>query len=167
MPLPPWYPTLMAPDDLAAARADVIERAITIEGLLDAIISQQYLGRVTKRFLFEVLYDEYFNFGLKARIYSKITPEESSYRKLQRLSSIRNYFAHRGRLALDFGRDGGPFVPDPKDTAKAIDFGALYAEFIKLADTLVPELVEQYRRLGGKLMDDSGLARMVIHAEDE
>jgi hypothetical protein len=61
----------MGPDDLAAARADVMERAITIEGLLDAIISQQYLGRVTKTFLFEVLYDEYFNFGLKAKIYSE------------------------------------------------------------------------------------------------
>jgi hypothetical protein len=64
-----------------------------------------------RRFLFEVLYDEHFSSGLKINVYSKITSEQSWTNKLRRLSSIRNYFAHRGREITEVGRDRGPFVP--------------------------------------------------------
>src|ERR1700736_1318213 len=104
----------MDSQELAAARANVIERAINIESLLDVIISQHYLGKVTKKFLFEVLYDEYFNFGLKSKIFGKIVADQAWVHKLNRAASIRNYFAHRGRVTVDFERDNVPFVPDPK-----------------------------------------------------
>ena len=55
-------------------RSEVIERFINIEWLLNAIITQHYFKRMVSSFLFEVLYDEYFNFGLKRRIIEKIIP---------------------------------------------------------------------------------------------
>ena len=158
----------MNPKELAEARAIVIERAINVETMLDAIISQHYIGKVTKNFVFEVLYDEYFNFGIKAKIFSKITPDQSWFHKLNRLSSIRNYFAHRGRVTVDFERGGDPFVPDPKNFAKAIDFDGLFTEFCKLADALEPVLMEHFLRAGGRLMEESdATGRKVIQGESE
>ena len=46
----------MNPKELAESRAIVIERAINVETMLDAIISQHYIGKVTKNFVFEVEY---------------------------------------------------------------------------------------------------------------
>ena len=60
----------MTAEELAEARANVIERAIHIESMLDAIISQHYLSHVSQKFLFEVLYDEWFSFGFKVKIFS-------------------------------------------------------------------------------------------------
>jgi hypothetical protein len=158
----------MTPEDLSEARANVIERAINIETLLDAIISQHYIGRVTRKFLFEVLYDEYFNFGLKVKIFSQITSEQSWVHKLNRLASIRNHFVHRGRLTVDFERGEEPFVPDPKNVAKSIDFDGLYTEFGKLADALETFLFEHYTRAGGQLIDEPAAGgRKVIRAEEE
>jgi hypothetical protein len=158
----------MEPRELSEARATVIERAINVEGLLDVIISQHYLGRVTKSFLFDVLYDEYFSFGLKVKIFGKKSTERSAVHKLNRLGSIRNYFAHRGRLTVDFERGEYPFVPDPKKPSEPINFESLLREFHKLADELEPLLMEQYRRAGGELLDDavSG-GKNMIHAESD
>jgi hypothetical protein len=153
-------------DELANARAEVITRAINVEGLLDAIISQQYLGKVSKGFLFEVLYDEYFSFGLKVKIFSKITSDQGWFHKLNRLGTIRNYFAHRGKWTVDFGKGPDPFVPDPKKPSEAIDFHKLLSEFEKLADELETVLFEHYRRAGGQLMDNAD-GRTMIHAVDQ
>jgi hypothetical protein len=154
----------MTPEELGEARANVIERAIYIETWLDLIISQYYLGRVSGKFLSEVLYDEWFNFGLKVKIFSKITSAKSWEHKLNRLASIRNYFAHRGRVTVDFERSDEPFVPDPKNHAKSIDFDDLYKEFSKLADALEPALVEHYKRAGGRWREQNG--QRVIYALD-
>jgi len=152
----------MTAEELAEARANVIERAIHIESMLDAIISQHYLSHVSQKFLFEVLYDEWFSFGFKVKIFSKITSEQSWVHKLNRLSNIRNYFAHRGRLM--FSGDSEPFVPDPKDPAKSIDFDRLYSEFSKLDDALEPFLLEHFERAGGRFTDDQRVAGgKVIH----
>ncbi len=58
----------MDKDKLSKYRADVIERFINVEWIINAIICQHYFKRVSMPFLLEVLYDEYFSFALKRRI---------------------------------------------------------------------------------------------------
>ena len=53
-------------------RAEVIEKFINVETIINAIISQHYLKRLVMPFLLEVLYDEYFSFALRRRILEKI-----------------------------------------------------------------------------------------------
>ena len=83
-------------DKISKCRAEVIERFINIESIIDAIICQHYFKRVIMKFYFEVLYDEYFSFGLKRRILEKIFKDIDSQKlqDLNRLNTIRNYFAH-------------------------------------------------------------------------
>ena len=68
-------------------RSEVIERFINVGWLLNAIITQHYFKRIVSSFLFEVLYDEYFNFGLKRRIIEKIIPNINGQR-LQDLNRL-------------------------------------------------------------------------------
>jgi hypothetical protein len=157
----------MTPEELAEASADVLARVIDIETMLDVIISQHYLGKVSRKFLYEVLYDEWFTFGLKVKIFSKITSETSLEHKLNQLASIRNYFAHRGRLTVDLGRGDELFVPDPKNPAKSIDFDDLYKKFSTLADALEPVLIEHFERAGGRISENKRfVGQKLIYARD-
>jgi len=83
-------------DQVSEHRAEVIERAIDIEWLMSAIISQHYFGRVVKEFVLEVLYDEYFSSGLKRRVLEKAVEDidRQQLQNLNRANTIRNYFTH-------------------------------------------------------------------------
>ena len=61
-------------DELSKWRSEVIESSINIEWLINAIICQHYLKKICRIFLFEVFYDEYFNFGFKKKNITKISP---------------------------------------------------------------------------------------------
>jgi len=138
-------------------RSEVIERFINIEWLLNAIITQHYFKRMVSSFLFEVLYDEYFNFGLKRRIIEKIIPNINGQRlqDLNRLNTIRNYFAHCNQ-EMFFG-SGIPssqekgFIPDPRKPDREVDFKKLYEEFIEKEGLVADYLMDILRKLGGKL----------------
>jgi hypothetical protein len=91
----------MSREILTKYRTKVIEDFIKLEGYGNTIISQYYLGRVSKDFFWEVLQDELFNFGLRSNILEKIFQHIAPEKKfkqliedLRRLSKIRNYFAH-------------------------------------------------------------------------
>jgi len=91
----------MSRDILTKFRTKVIEDFIMIEGYTNTIISKYYLGVVSKKFFWEVLQDELFNFGLRSNILEKIFHDIPSVEKpkhliedLRRLGKIRNYFAH-------------------------------------------------------------------------
>ena len=73
-------------DVLSKYRAEVIERFINMEWLINAIICQHYFKRVLMPFLLEVLYDEYFSFALKRRILEKIINNIDG-QKVQELNS--------------------------------------------------------------------------------
>ena len=62
----------MDKENISKYRAEVIEKFINIESIIDVIISQHYFKLPNKSFIFEVLYDEYFSFALKRRILEKI-----------------------------------------------------------------------------------------------
>lgn len=142
-------------------RSEVIERTINVEWLINAIISQHYFKRVVRPFLLEVLYDEYFSFGLRRRILEKIV-KDFDQRKLQdlnRVNRIRNYFAHcnqeffEGAELPENSAEGK--VIDPRRLDRAIDFEELHDEFAKIVGGLEQYLVSVCLSMGGELRSHS------------
>lgn len=141
---------------LSQMRSEVIEKFINLETIINAIISQHYFRKVYMPFFFEVLYDEYCSFALKRRILEKIVPDINAkqIQDLNRLNTIRNYFAHtgpemfKGAGVPSEGQRG--IVPDPRDLDKAIDYTQLYKEFQTLESTVVEYLFKLYQELGGE-----------------
>ena len=143
-------------DELSKWRAEVIERFINVEWLINAIICQHYLKKTFKNFLLEVLYDEYFSFALKRRILEKILSQidnqnnKSKIDQLNRINTIRNYFAHCNQQFFEKGDDIGK-VLDPRKTDRAINFKTLYEEFMSIAGDIELWLSEIFESIGGTL----------------
>ena len=143
----------MEPEKLSKARAEVIEKFINLEFLTNAIISQSYFGKVSRQFLLEVLYDENFSFALKRKILEKILARHKSLNKvaiedLNRLNTIRNYFAH---LNIEFLDAGAPLVPNPRNPTEGVNFDKLYSEFNQKEKTSKEFLFSVLKSLGGKV----------------
>jgi hypothetical protein len=137
---------------LSKYRSEVIERFINIEWIINAVISQHYFRKVIEPFLFEVLYDEYFSFALKRRIIEKVIKnvDKSKIQDLNRLNTIRNYFAHCNQEIIE-GKDkkqNGKII-DPRNIGRTIDFESLYKEFMKMSGSVEEYLFKVYKDLGG------------------
>jgi len=135
-------------------RGDVIERAANLETLIGAVISQVYFGKVKKSFNFDLLADEYCPFALKRRVLLKLVPElreEKNFEvHLNRLNTIRNYFAHVGAVLADAPTENANTrTPDPRDFDKSVDFVALHAEYVEKERPVTDTLLKHYKRLGG------------------
>jgi len=143
---------------LSQARGEVIEKFINLETLINAIISQHYFGKLIQPFFLEVLYDEYCTFGLKRRILTKIVPniDKGQVDKLNRLNTIRNYFAHAGPEI--FSGAGVPnkgqvgVVPDPRKLDRPIDFARLHEEFQEIEPGVAKYLFKLFQELGGETL---------------
>jgi hypothetical protein len=136
----------------SSTRGDVIERAINIEWMVNCLLSQHYLGRVSSGFVLQFLYDESCTFGLKVNVLLKVFPSLTANgfdQRLRRLNRIRNYFAHCGQILgdMDTGIEG---VPDPKKPSAHIDFAALNDEFTLLEREVFATL--------DRLCNESGIA---------
>jgi len=139
---------------LSQMRAEVIEKFINIETIINAIISQHYFGNVNKQFFLEVLYDQNFNFALRHSILEKIVPDldRTQLQNLHRLNRIRNYFAHTGTEIFEGaevpteGQVG--IVYDPRNLDKTIDYTQLYEEFHTLESTVINYLFNLSKKLG-------------------
>jgi hypothetical protein len=145
----------MDQDTLSKYRAEVIERFINVEWIINAIISQYYFKKVIMPFLLEVLYDEYFSFALKRRILEKIIKniEKQKIQELNRLNTIRNYFAHCNQEIIqgtDLKQQGK--VVDPRDIEKEVDFESLHSEFMKIVGGVEEYLAMLFKVLGGILV---------------
>ncbi len=140
--------------DVSKYRAEVIEKFIGLEMMINAIICQHYLGRLNKKFLLEVLYDEYFSFALKRRVLEKIVSiDKRVLDDLNRLNTIRNYFAHCNVEFIDsISNRSTAKVPDPRKTTEEIDFEKLYAEFISREKPVREYLTRVYKESGGALV---------------
>jgi hypothetical protein len=148
----------MEEQTLSQMRAEVIKKLIDVETIINTIISQHYLNRVDQPFFFEVLYDEYFSFALRRRILEKILGksitdnDKKQIEDLNRLNTIRNYFAHTGPEIFEKstipheGQKGR--VPDPRNLGKAIDYPKLYNEFQNLEITVSKYLLNLCKKLG-------------------
>ncbi len=148
---------------LSKYRSEVIGKFINIEWRINAIISQHYFKTVSMPFFLEVLYDEYFSFALKRRILQKIIPDLDNKKKqdLNRLNTIRNYFAHCGpEFVMISGKlkpEPKRVVPDPRTRSleKGIDFEKLYEEFIKKDRGVTTYLGKIFTDLGGSCEEKS------------
>ena len=143
----------MEPEKLSKCRSEVIEKFINIEFLTNAIISQAYFGKISRQFLLEVLYDENFSFALKRKVLEKILIRHKLLDKpkiedLNRLNTIRNYFAH---LNIEFLDAGAPLVPNPRNPSEAVDFDKLYSEFNQKEKSSKEFLFKTLSALGGKV----------------
>jgi hypothetical protein len=145
----------MGENKISKYGSEVIEGFINIETIVNAIICQHYFKQVSKDFYFEVLYDEYFTFGLKRRILEKIIKDidKQKIQDLNRLNTIRNYFAHCKQEIFV-----GPGIPDKKQKGKVIDprnieveinFKQFYSEFVDKAESVEECLFKLYEDLGG------------------
>jgi hypothetical protein len=142
----------MDKDELSKYRAEVIERFINVETLVDAIICQHYFKKMIINFYLEVLYDEYFSFGLKRRILEKIVKniDGKKVQNLNRLNTIRNYFAHYNQeIIKGLDKKGEARILDPRNIEREIDFKGLHAEFMQIADGIEEYLFQTFKNLGG------------------
>jgi len=140
--------------ELKLLRGDIIERTANLESLIAGVLSQHYFGRGRQDFIFDFLFDEYCTFALKRRILLKVAPDlkkvQGFEQSLNRLNTIRNYFAHVGALISD-----GPApnalnrTPHPENFEKSVDFEALHQEFLAKEKPVVEALFQLYRQLGG------------------
>jgi hypothetical protein len=141
--------------DIKKLRAEVIDKLINLEILMDAVITQHYFHRTHKQFMYEVLYDEYFSFALKRNILLTITehPNNKVLNKLHRIGKIRNIFAHRGRVIVDWvGNSKRERVIDSKE--KEIDFQELFNEYCDLEKPVLDYLTEVFKEKGGLLLTE-------------
>ena len=143
----------MDKDTLSKYRSEIIEKFINIEWIINIIISQYYLKRADKSFLLEVLHDEYFSFALKRRILEKIIKnlDNRKVQDLNRLNTIRNYFAHCGQEYIkgpDKTQKGR--VLDPRNIEEEVNFESLYTEFMKEQGSVVEYLMQIAAELGAE-----------------
>ena len=148
----------MDKDELSKYRAEVIERFINIEWIINGIISQNYFKRVIYSFVLEVLYDPSFSFALRRNILIKIVKDIDNQKvdELNRLNNIRNYFAHCNQEifeASDKEKERGKII-DPKNIEKEINFESLYSEFIQKANGVEEYLFKLFIDLGGKALKE-------------
>jgi hypothetical protein len=134
----------------------VTERAANLETIIGATISTVYFGKVVLRFTFDLLADEYCSFALKRRVLLKLVPKLTEVPgfvdNLNRLNTIRNYFAHVGLTVTEIPSPCAPNrTPDPRKFERSVDFEALYREFIEKEAPVVAAIIEQYKVLGGVL----------------
>ena len=144
----------MDKEKLSKYRAEVIERFINVEWLINAIISQHYFKRVLMPFLLEVLYDEQFSFSLRRKILKKIVKgiDNKRVEEMYKLNTIRNYFAHCNQeiiMGTDKTQKGK--VIDPRNVEKEVDFESLHSEFMKIVVGVEEYLATLYQGLGGIL----------------
>jgi hypothetical protein len=154
-------------------RGEVIERFINIERVVNTIISQHYFGKQSLPFILQVLYDDGFNFGIKRRILERIVPELAARTRddLARLNNIRNLFAHTDE-SIFVGRGLPPpgaktIAVDLKKVQKwdgtvagladcALDYPALYEEFVRLAGPVEERLFAAFGKMGGAAIRGDG-----------
>jgi hypothetical protein len=140
-------------------RSEVIEKFINIEVIVNTIISQHYFKRGVASFIFELLCDVNCTFALKRNVLYKIAPSFSKIEDLNRLNSIRNYFAHCNMEVFEGSTRPLPGVKgkilNPKDIKKGIDFDVLYREFVNKEESLTQALWDLYLSLGGEWVGDT------------
>jgi hypothetical protein len=142
--------------DLKEKRGEIIEKFINIESMMNAIISQHYFKKVVRQFYLEVLYDEYFSFGLRRRILEKILTkiDNGKIQHLNRLNTIRNYFAHCNLEMYENKNIEKKIIPDPRNNKKEINFELLYSEFIEKENDVLSYLIDNFEKMGGILSDN-------------
>jgi hypothetical protein len=88
-------------------------------------------------------------------VFEKIVDHGDSKARIQdlnRLGTIRNYFAHCGQEIVPI-ETGEGYTPDPRKPDKPVDFAALYAEFREIAPRVELFLKDVFVSMGGEVSD--------------
>jgi hypothetical protein len=143
----------MTDHELQKWRNDVIGRFINIEIMVDAIICQHYFKRIVQPFLFDVLRDQNFSFGLKRSILEKILGNKNTkeIQDLNQLNKIRNRFAHCGLEIFPIGKPGESFIHDPEHPGIPMDFKRHYEDFLEKAGDVEKYLFNLFKEKGGEV----------------
>lgn len=140
-------------------RAEIIEKFINIESLMNSIITRRFFKYPPVEFLFDVLYDPCFTFALRRNIFLKVYPSfnDKKLEDLNRLNNIRNLFAHCGPevvwVASPPSSHSPTVIPDPKKPReKVFDFESLHKEFLEKEGPMTVYLADIYKKLGGEFI---------------
>lgn len=127
----------MSEKNLRSYRNEVIESSIGPELIMSIIISYHYFDKINMPFLLEVLYDQNCSFAFKRKIVEKIVTDidNSMMNKLNRIGSIRNYYAHCHPNIIH-PLTGDKVAVDTRHQYRTIDFESLYEEFQRLYPTV-------------------------------
>lgn len=153
---------------LAKERGKIVEYFLHIDQLLNAIVLLFYEVGKDEDFILDVLYDEYFSTGLKIKIlkklYIKLNIKDKKHitnftEKLFKLNQIRNYFVHCNLCIseelVDVNKiDKNMSTIDPRDHTKYINFDELYKYFFLNNIVVENELIEVYKNMGGKVVNN-------------
>jgi len=120
-------------------RGAVIDAFVSIELMINAIISMHYLKTVDTGFVIDVLNNEMSSFGFKKTLLKQILGEEiykSDFQNLEKLNRIRNLFGHAS-LKLKNGENIADekaviYFNDPKKPGNEVDPKTESEEFEKL-----------------------------------
>ena len=94
----------MKNEEIIHHRGKVLHSFVTVELMINTIISMHYLKRVDSDFVIDVLNNEMSSFGFKKSILKQIlngADHESSFKKLEKLNRIRNLFAHATPILMN------------------------------------------------------------------
>lgn len=129
----------MNKQEIIFQRGLVIDAFVTIELMINTIISMHYLKTVDTGFVIDVLNNEMSSFGFKKTLLKQILDEKtynSEFQKLEKLNRLRNLFGHAS-LKLQEGtniadQNAKICFNDPKKSSSEVDPKTASKEFEKL-----------------------------------
>lgn len=137
--------------DIQSRRGAVGTNFASVEFFIAQFVTIHYFGKLNPDFTAEVFEDEYFSFGLLARIFEKVLkeyPEEYKkfpFQKLRRLQRLRNIIVHaRLQSYARMGQDGEN-IEDIGETyfhhaGEDYDVEKIFLEYEKLRAVVQPAL---------------------------
>jgi len=129
----------MNKQEIIFRRGVVIDAFVTIELMINTIISMHYLKQVDTGFVIDVLNNEMSAFGFKKTLLKQILDEKEhniEFQKLEKLNRLRNLFGHAS-LKLKEGKNitdpnAKICFNDPKKSGNEVDPQTASEEFEKL-----------------------------------
>lgn len=126
-------------NELLTARGKVINILVSIELMINCIISQHYLNKVDKNFVVDVLNNEFSSFAFKKKILEQIVDRRQyakEFEYLEKMNRIRNIFGHAS-IELHNGNDiyatsSEIWLIDPKKAGNTINPENRMKEFLDL-----------------------------------
>jgi hypothetical protein len=142
--------------EVAKHRGEIIERFVGLEQMLNLIISQYYLSKISKEFVFDFLNDDYMNFGVKMNALENILQKRkldiSIISDMRRANKIRNVFSHSvTKIKTHPSQDSeATFIHYDGDIIDRGDLDVLYKEFVQKQENLSVKLFEISKEMGVK-----------------
>jgi hypothetical protein len=134
--------------EITYARGRVVDNFVSIELAINAIISQNFLGKIDINFVINVLNNEQSSFAFKRNILVQLIDSDKYKKKIEelhRLNNLRNIFGHASlRLRSGQSREDENAVfdfNDPRKKDNILDAQKLLDEFTVLYPIVLEWLI--------------------------